>query len=347
MHCASGVSTLLKTLAGETYGLAVDKDTLFNYQGKLYSCPMYSSPALTSNTGISKELMQSEFRGECIYQAETDVHFPYLTVGQTLMFAALARTPANRLPGITRERYAKHLRDVIMAVFGLSHTVDSKIGNDLVRGVSGGERKRVSIAEVMLSLSALQCWDNSTRGLDSATALQFVKTLRLASNITGSTTIVAIYQASQDAYNAFDKVALLYEGRQIYFGDTNSAQKYFTDMGFQKNNRATTADFLTSLTSPEERVIEPGWEERVPRSPDEFAKMWFESEERRLLLENIDAFEEEFPIGSQTEQFKFSKRAEKSSSTYVQNLTSKSYQQTLLTISRSSKSPYTISYSKK
>lgn len=156
---------------------------------------------LIFGAGVSRELMQSDFRGECIYQAEEDVHFPHLTVGQTLEFAALARTPANRAPGVSREQYAKHLRDVVMAVFGLTHTVDSKVGNDLVRGVSGGERKRVSIAEVMLSLSVLQCWDNSTRGLDSATALQFVKTLRLASNLTNSATVVAIYQASQDAYD--------------------------------------------------------------------------------------------------------------------------------------------------
>lgn len=93
------------------------------------------------------------------------------------------------------------MRDVAMAVLGLSHTVDTKLGNDFIRGVSGGERKRVSIAEVMLSQSQLQCWDNSTRGLDNATALQFVKTLRLASNLTNTTTFVALYQASQDAYD--------------------------------------------------------------------------------------------------------------------------------------------------
>lgn len=145
--------------------------------------------------------MQSRFRGELVYQAETDVHFPHLTVGQTLLFASLARTPKNRISNISRDRYAKHMRDVVMAVLGLSHTVDTKLGNDYIRGVSGGERKRVSIAEVMLSQSQLQCWDNSTRGLDSATALQFVKTLRLASNMTNTTTFVALYQASQDAYD--------------------------------------------------------------------------------------------------------------------------------------------------
>lgn len=151
--------------------------------------------------GLSRELIRTHFRGDAVYQAETDVHFPHLTVGQTLMFASLARTPKNRLPGVSRQQYAELVRDVVMAILGLSHTVDTKIGNDFIRGVSGGERKRVSIAEVMLCQSPLQCWDNSTRGLDSATALQFVKMLRLATDLTESTALVAVYQSSQDVYD--------------------------------------------------------------------------------------------------------------------------------------------------
>jgi ABC-type multidrug transport system ATPase subunit len=144
--------------------------------------------------------MHKTFRGEIVYQAETDAHFPELTVGQTLLLPALARTPHDRLSGVTRTLYAEHLRDVIMVLIGLSHTMNTRVGNDFVRGVSGGERKRVSIGEVMLGQSPIQCWDNSTRGLDSATALQFVKTLRMSTALTKSTAVVAMYQASQPAY---------------------------------------------------------------------------------------------------------------------------------------------------
>ena len=69
----SGCSTLLKTISGETDGFYVAEDSYLNYQG------------------IPKETMHRDFRGECIYQAEVDVHFPQLTVGQTLDFAARAR----------------------------------------------------------------------------------------------------------------------------------------------------------------------------------------------------------------------------------------------------------------
>jgi ABC-type multidrug transport system ATPase subunit len=145
--------------------------------------------------------MLGRFRGEVIYQAETDVHFPQLTVGETLLFASLARTPKNRLPGVSRRLYAEHLRDVVMAMFGIYHTMHTRVGNDFVRGVSGGERKRVSIAEATLNRSAIQCWDNATRGLDSATALEFARILRLSTDLGQTAAIVAMYQASQPAYD--------------------------------------------------------------------------------------------------------------------------------------------------
>ncbi|KAK7442419.1 hypothetical protein CaCOL14_001239 [Colletotrichum acutatum] len=292
----SGVSTLLKTIAGETQGLHLGDHSHFSYQG------------------IPMETMHKRFRGEVIYQAETDIHFPHLTVGQTLLFASLARTPKNRLPGVSRQRYAEHLRDVVMAVFGISHTINTKVGNDFVRGVSGGERKRVSIAEVTLSQSPIQCWDNSTRGLDSATALEFARTLRLSTDMAKTSAIVAIYQASQPAYDVFDKVAVLYEGRQIYFGSTALAKQYFVDMGYRCPDRQTTADFLTSLTNPAERVVREGFENRVPRTPDEFATVWKGSDVRARLMEEIFAFEEEHPLdGSGVDKFVATRQAHKAS----------------------------------
>ena len=288
----SGCSTLLKTISGETHGFFIDESSELNYQG------------------IPKEMMHKDFRGECMYQAEVDVHFPQLTVGQTLNFAAQARAPRNRIPGVTREQYAKHMTEVIMAVFGISHTYNTRVGNDFVRGVSGGERKRVSIAEAILGGSPLQCWDNSTRGLDSATALEFVKTLRLSTSLAGSTTAVAIYQASQSIYDIFDKVVVLYEGRQIYFGHTTAAKEYFVNMGYFCAERATTGDFLTSLTNPAERVVRAGFEGRVPRTPDEFAAAWQKSDDRARLLKDIENFDQEFPLGGeQLQKFQTSRIA--------------------------------------
>ncbi|ORX90944.1 putative ABC transporter [Basidiobolus meristosporus CBS 931.73] len=278
----SGCSTFLKTIAGEMNGIHLDEKSHLNYQG------------------ISVKQMQGQFRGEAIYTAETDVHFPQLTVGDTLTFAALARAPRNRLPGVTRQQYAEHMRDVVMAMLGLSHTINTRVGNDFVRGVSGGERKRVSIAEATLSGSPIQCWDNSTRGLDSANALEFCKTLSLMSKYAGATVAVAIYQASQSAYDVFDKVTVLYEGRQIYFGRTDEAREFFTTMGFECPERQTTADFLTSLTSPSERIIKPGFEGQVPNTPDEFAAAWKKSKAYAKLMREIEEYEQAYPIGGES-----------------------------------------------
>ncbi|KAK7047758.1 Multidrug resistance protein [Paramarasmius palmivorus] len=277
----SGCSTFLKTIAGDTHGFCVDENSKINYQG------------------IPYETMHKEFRGECLYNAEQDCHFPNLTVGQTLAFAAKARTPHTRFTGVSRDGWANHMKDVVMAVFGLTHAENTKVGNDFIRGVSGGERKRVSIAEAALSGSPLQCWDNSTRGLDSATALEFVKTLRLQSKYTSAAVVVAIYQASQAIYDIFDKVTVLYEGRQIYFGRAEAAKQYFVDMGFECPERQTTADFLTSLTNPAERRARPGFEHHVPRTPEEFVVAWKKSDERRRLVQEMDLFNLQHPVGGE------------------------------------------------
>ncbi|KLJ06286.1 ATPase [Blastomyces silverae] len=304
----SGCSTFLKTLAGETHGLYLGEGTSVEYQG------------------ISWEQMHKTFRGEAVYQAETETHFAHLTAGDTLYFAAQTRAPANRLPGVSQEQYALHMRDVVMTMLNLSHTVNTKVGDEYIRGVSGGERKRISIAETTLSGSPFQCWDNSTRGLDSATARTVIESLRLSTRYSGTTAIVAIYQASQAIYDIFDKVTVLYEGRQIYFGKATHAKNFFVDMGFYCPERQTTGDFLTSLTNPEERLVREGFEALVPRTPDEFAARWQQSSDRKALLMEITAYENEYPLDAQQlDRFNASRSAQKSKSSRA-------------------KSPYTISY---
>ncbi|KAG8167727.1 hypothetical protein KVR01_003416 [Diaporthe batatas] len=219
----SGCSTFLKAISGEMNGIYTDERAYFNYQG------------------ISAKELHDHHAGDAIYTAEVDVHYPQLSVGDTLTFASRARCPRTLPPGVTADQYCDHLRDVVMAMYGISHTVNTRVGDNYIRGVSGGERKRVTIAEATLSNAPLQCWDNSTRGLDSANAVEFCKTLRLQSDLFRQTCAVSIYQAPQTAYDLFDKVAVLYEGRQIFFGRTTDAKDYFVNLGFDKENKALKA----------------------------------------------------------------------------------------------------------
>jgi ATP-binding cassette subfamily G (WHITE) protein 2 (PDR) len=234
--------------------------------------------------------MDHEFRGQCIYTAESDTHFPELTVWETVQLAVTARCPKGSMAGMNRSEHLHHVTSAILRMFNLTSAKNTKIGNDLVRGVSGGERRRVTIAEAFASFSPLQFWDNTTRGMDSATALQCVKTFQQFTLLSGATTTLSLYQASQSILNCFDKVTVLYEGQQIFFGTWSDALEYFQSLGFQRPQRFTTGDFLTALTNPVEAqsMIMPGWSLTIPKSAVDFAEVWRNSKQRRRLSDTID-----------------------------------------------------------
>ncbi|OLN81879.1 ABC transporter CDR4-like protein 2 [Colletotrichum chlorophyti] len=291
----SGCSTFLKTLSGRTEGLNVTDNSYINFRG------------------IKPNHMHDWFRGDVLYNAQVDVHLPPLTVDDTLQFAAMARVP-NKVPGgFSKAEFARAYRNAIMAIFGITHTMNTKVGDDFVRGVSGGERKRVSIAEAALTGAKFQCWDNSTRGLDSRNAISFCKMLRAQADLMNIAAVVAIYQGPQSAYDTFDKVSVLYEGRQIYLGSAKKAKAYFENLGFECPDRQTTPDFLTSVTSVQERRVRPGYAAMAPRTPDEFAARWKASNQRASLLLELDSYEGENPSQTRLDEFALSRQPERSS----------------------------------
>lgn len=85
--------------------------------------------------------MAQSFKGEVVYNADVDHHFPHLTVEETLEFAAGCRTARNRVIANSRSENARRVTEVVMNIFGLASVKNTKVGNDYVRGVSGGERK--------------------------------------------------------------------------------------------------------------------------------------------------------------------------------------------------------------
>lgn len=135
----AGCSTFLKALANNREGFAeVTGDVSYG--------------------GIDATTQQKYYRGEVIYNPEDDLHFPDLNVFQTLILALLTKTKKRdrgEIPVIAES---------LMKMFGIPHTRYTKVGNEFVPGVSGGERKRVSIAETLAAKSTVLCWDNSTRG---------------------------------------------------------------------------------------------------------------------------------------------------------------------------------------
>ncbi|KIW03844.1 uncharacterized protein PV09_05143 [Verruconis gallopava] len=261
----SGCSTFLKCIANYREGYA-------EVSGEV------------SYGGIDAKEQKKHFRGEVSYNPETDLHFATLTVWQTLKFSLMNKTrrrEKGEIPIIV---------EAFLKIFGITHTRDTLVGDEYVRGVSGGERKRVSIAETLSTKSTVTCWDNSTRGLDSSTALDYAKSLRIMTDISARSTLVTLYQAGEGIYELMDKVMVIDSGRCIFLGRASEAKKYFIDLGYHCPERQTTPDFLTSVTDPSERKFREGFENSAPRGPVELEKAFRDSEYFQKVLADIEDY---------------------------------------------------------
>ncbi|SCV67921.1 BQ2448_42 [Microbotryum intermedium] len=271
----SGCSTFLKTIANQRGGyLGVEGEVTYG--------------------GIPAKEMGEKYKGEVVYNQEDDVHHAELTVAQTLTFALSLKTPGKRLPDETAAAFKKNVLDLLTNMLGISHTKNTKVGSAQVRGVSGGERKRVSIAEMMVGRASVTCWDNSTRGLDASTALDYVKSLRILTDIFGTATLVTLYQAGEGIVDQFDEILLIDEGREVYFGPAKEARAYMVSLGFKDQPRSTTADFLTGCTDPNERQLANGRDEsNVPSTPEQLEEAFKKSEIHARMKREREEFNHE------------------------------------------------------
>lgn len=236
--------------------------------------------------GISADEQRRNFKGEVNYNPEDDQHMPNLDVEQTLKFALMNKTRKHEKGSIPI------IVDALLKMFGISHTKKTLVGNEYVRGVSGGERKRVSIAETLATKSTVVCWDNSSRGLDASTALDYAKSLRIMTDVSNRTTFVTLYQAGQGIYELMDKILVIEQGRMIYQGPANSAKQYFLDLGFHCPDRQTTPDFLTSVGDPNERQFQEGKEASTPKTAEELEAAFRKSDIYKQQVVQVDRYEQ-------------------------------------------------------
>lgn len=271
----SGCTTFLKVIANQRFGYTkVNGDVRYGpYDSKTF---------------------ETQFRGEAVYNGEDDVHHPTLSVGQTLGFALDVKTPGKRPGNMSKGEFKEKVINLLLKMYNIEHTKNTIVGNPFVRGVSGGERKRVSIAEMMATSACVCAWDNTTRGLDASTAVDYARSLRIMTNIYQTTTFVSLYQASENIYSQFDKVMVIDEGRQVFFGPANEARAYFEGLGFKEKPRQTTPDYLTGCTDPFERDYKPGMSEaNAPSSPESLARAFEESKFSKDLSEEMMLYRQE------------------------------------------------------
>lgn len=269
----SGCTTFLKNITNQRYGYTgVTGDVLYG--------PF-----------TAKEF--KHYRGEAVYNQEDDVHHATLTVEQTLGFALDCKIPGKLPAGITKTQFKKDVITMLLKMFNIEHTRNTVVGGALVRGVSGGERKRVSVAEMMITSGSILAWDNSTRGLDASTALDFIKSLRIQTNLYKTTTFVSLYQASENIYRLFDKVLVIDSGRQVYYGPATEARGYFEGLGFLPKPRQTTPDYVTGCTDEYEREYADNYgPENAPHSPESLAEAFQKSKFTKNLDEEMVQYRE-------------------------------------------------------
>ncbi|WQF90164.1 Putative P-loop containing nucleoside triphosphate hydrolase [Colletotrichum destructivum] len=102
-----------------------------------------------------------------------------------------------------------------LRLFGMFYKTSIKVEDEYTRGLSEGERRRVSILDCLTTCASVICWDKSTRGLDASTALDWVRSMRTMNKLLGLTTIITLSQAGSDIFEQFDQILVLDEGKQI------------------------------------------------------------------------------------------------------------------------------------
>ncbi|CAF2055269.1 unnamed protein product [Brassica napus] len=217
----SGKSTLLDALAGRLAGNVV-------MSGKVL---------------VNGKKRRLDF-GTSAYVTQEDVLLGTLTVRESIAYSAHLRLPSK----LSR----KEISDIVEATItdmGLQECSDRSIGNWHMRGISGGEKKRLSIALEVLTKPSLLFLDEPTSGLDSASAFYVVQILRnIASN--GKTVISSIHQPSGEVFALFDDLLLLSGGETVYFGEAKFATKFFGETGFPCPSRRNPSDhFLRCVNS--------------------------------------------------------------------------------------------------
>ncbi|XP_063774413.1 ATP-binding cassette sub-family G member 8 [Pseudophryne corroboree] len=200
---------------------------------------------------INGKLTTKHLVKKCVaHVRQDDQLLPHLTVRETLLFVAKLRLPKS----YSEQQRQKRVEDVI-AELRLRQCANTKVGNEYTRGVSGGERRRVSIAVQLLWNPGILILDEPTSGLDSFTAHNLVITLsRLARG--NRLVLLSIHQPRSDIFQLFDLVLLLSSGTTVYSGTAKDMVQYFSSIGYPCPRYSNPADFYVDLTSINHRTKE-------------------------------------------------------------------------------------------
>lgn len=226
------------------------KTTLLNLlSGRMKSSTKCVSGGKIFVNGHSRDYETFPQIAKFVEQDDTTM-FAELTVREQILFAARLA-----LPGSVSETQKVARVDKIIQELGLTKAKDTYVGSELVRGVSGGERRRAAIGVELVTDPSLIFLDEPTTGLDSFNALNVMSSLRqLAKN--GRTIVTTIHQPRSSIFHLFDMLCLIAEGRTVYFGPAADVADYFGNLGFPMPVNFNVADFAIDVLSIDPRTKE-------------------------------------------------------------------------------------------
>nr|XP_011459272.1 PREDICTED: pleiotropic drug resistance protein 2-like [Fragaria vesca subsp. vesca] len=254
----SGKTTFLKALSGK-----LDDD--LRVTGKVTYCGHEFSEFVPQRTSA--------------YISQHDLHYGEMTVRETLDFSGRCLGVGNRYEMLAeasrREKQAgiqpdpeidafmkatavagqksSLMTDYVLKILGLDICADTMVGDDMRRGISGGQKKRVTTGEMLVGPARAFFMDEISTGLDSSTTFQIVKYMGQMAHIMDITMIISLLQPAPETFDLFDDIILLSEGQIVYQGSRENVLEFFEHMGFQCPQRKGVADFLQEVTSKKDQ----------------------------------------------------------------------------------------------
>ncbi|AES81623.2 drug resistance transporter-like ABC domain protein [Medicago truncatula] len=262
---SSGKTTLLLALAGKL-------DPKLKFTGKV-----------SYNGHEMKEFVPQR---TAAYVSQNDLHLGELTVRETMAFSARVQGVGHQydmLAEVCRREKEKNIIpdpdidvfmkavategqkenlvvDYILKVLGLEICADTVVGNEMLRGISGGQRKRVTTGEMLVGPAKALFMDEISTGLDSSTTFQVVRSVMHYVHLLKGTAVISLLQPPPETYYLFDDIILLSEGHIVYQGPCEHVLDFFASMGFICHARKAVADFLQEVTSMKDQ--EQYWAQR-------------------------------------------------------------------------------------
>ncbi|KAJ7527679.1 hypothetical protein O6H91_16G066100 [Diphasiastrum complanatum] len=209
------------------------------------------------------------------YVSQHDLHIGEMTVRETLDFSSRCEGVGQRydvLSELSRREKAAGIKpdtdldifmkatavegqrtsivtDYVLKILGLDVCADTNVGDAMHRGISGGQKKRVTTGELLVGPAKALFMDEISTGLDSSTTYQIIKCLRQTVHLRDGTLVVSLLQPAPETYDLFDDLILLSEGHIVYQGPRELVLDFFEGMGFKCPRRKGVADFLQEVTS--------------------------------------------------------------------------------------------------